>query len=125
MKVVKASGVLCYMAFLAYMSLGTSYPRPVEGMFSAYGTRFFHIIGYWLLTLLVAWLRPSRCRDRAWFAAGIAFAYGAILELLQLFVPGRAFSLGDILANLCGVLGGALCLSCAMAAANAKRVRSP
>ena len=47
------------------------------------------------------------------FRVGIGFslAYGLLMELGQCFVPGRTFSVYDVLANAIGVLIGVLVLT--------------
>ena len=55
----------------------------------------------WLARALGSGTGSARPR---WLAAGLSALYGALLELLQLAVPGRAFEVGDLLANAAGAL---------------------
>jgi VanZ family protein len=61
---------------------------------------WLHLIDYAVLAFALAGaLRASSPSVQAWAGAS---AYGIALELLQWGIPYRAFSLGDIAANLLG-----------------------
>lgn len=66
-----------------------------------------HFIAYGCLMWNVGLLTFSKPKH---FAIGIlcCLAYGALMEFLQDFVPGRYMSLYDIFANAGGVLAGCL-----------------
>lgn len=71
---------------------------------------FSHFIIYALLSLFfVAWKRmnPYFLRQLTIFAC-LAPLFSAVNELLQLLVPGRGFSLMDIVFNISGLLCGVL-----------------
>jgi VanZ family protein len=70
--------------FLGYFALGTFY-------IMWRGDRKFFILGIELLLF-----------------AGIAFSLSLLLEYTQLFIPGRAFNIMDVLFNLAGVAGSIL-----------------
>ena len=84
---------------IAYLSLTPSTSISVgndkAGHFIAYGTLMINI---GLITL------PKIMR----FRSGIIFAvgYGMLMEIGQYFVPGRTFSMYDMLANVLGVAIG-------------------
>ncbi|HEV2201986.1 MAG TPA: VanZ family protein [Bryobacteraceae bacterium] len=40
--------------------------------------------------------------------AGAMIFFGACLELIQTLVPGRSAEVGDLVANICGVVAGVL-----------------
>lgn len=62
--------------------------------------KWLHLIDYAVLAFVLAGaLRASSLSIRAW---GSASAYGVVLEMLQWGIPYRAFSLGDIAANVLG-----------------------
>jgi len=61
-----------------------------------------HLLAYWLLTL--CWLLA--CRGAGGIILAGAVAYGLILELLQVSIPGRSFELMDVVANTVGALAG-------------------
>lgn len=64
---------------------------------------------YLLVSFFLALLISGSLWKKFLFAMGIAFLFGFGMEVLQLFVPGRAFEWGDVLANLAGAfLGGGI-----------------
>ncbi|MCW5964433.1 MAG: VanZ family protein [Bryobacterales bacterium] len=66
--------------------------------------KVWHGSSYLLLALPICFLFPSKlCAFRA--AACLAL-YGALIEVGQLYVPGRSFEWGDIFANATGAFGG-------------------
>lgn len=100
-----------YMALLAWMSLGTSYPGPVESLFREVGSLVLHGLGYFFLSLLFGWALTAKAqKGGALFALAAAFFYGLVLEIAQIYVPTRGFSGVDILVNLVGSGLGALAL---------------
>lgn len=67
-----------------------------------------HLCEYLLLAWLLAQaLRASAQRRLAVIAWGWATAYGAILEMVQAFVPWRSAEISDALANALGAALGA------------------
>jgi len=100
--------VFVWMGFLAYMSLGRDYPPPIEGALAFTGTASLHFGGYAVLAALLGWAWGRRTR-RLLAVAG-AFAYGAVLEMLQLLVPGRTAAWDDLGVNLAGAVTGTLIL---------------
>jgi len=93
-------------AFIGYgLVLGGLSPTPATGT-GVLWDKPLHLTAYLLLFLLgTPLLAPGERRSMAWLAAGV-FAYGALLELGQHFVPGRDMSAGDLLANGLGVAAG-------------------
>ena len=63
-----------------------------------------HFIAYFFTALLFYLAFRTRFKRTDIYAMLFAAGYGAILELAQLFVPGRTCSFGDLVANLSGVL---------------------
>lgn len=101
---------LAWMGFLAYLSLGRTYPPPIEGALAETGTTVLHFGGYAVLAGVLAWALHGRGRPLI-AAPGLAFAYGAILEALQLVFPGRTAEWTDLGINLAGALTGTLLLA--------------
>lgn len=101
---------VAWMGFLAYLSLGRSYPPPIEGALAATGTTVLHFGGYAVLAGVLAWALRGRARPLI-AAPGLAFAYGAVLEALQVVVPGRTAEWTDLGINLAGALTGTLLLA--------------
>lgn len=101
--------VFVWMGFLAYMSLGRDYPPPIEGALAVTGTTILHFGGYAVLAALLGWAIGGR--GRAVLAApALVFAYGSLLEVLQLLVPGRMATWSDLGVNLAGAVTGTLIL---------------
>jgi len=107
-KAVRCVVVLVWMGCLAYLSLGRTYPDPIEGALAFTGTTSLHFGGYAVLAALLGWAWGRRTR-RLLAVAG-AFAYGAVLEALQLLVPGRTAAWDDLGVNLAGAVTGTLIL---------------
>jgi uncharacterized membrane protein YjdF len=63
-----------------------------------------HFIAYFFTALLFYLTFRVRFPKTDIYAMLFAAGYGALLELAQLLVPGRDCSLGDLAANLSGVL---------------------
>ncbi len=102
--------VAAYMALVAYLSLGRSYPAPLDGMFTTVGSRVFHFGGYFGLAVLMGWALWDRCSRTALLALVLAFVYGLFLEGLQHFIPGRGLCGVDLLLNFSGAGIGATCV---------------
>jgi VanZ family protein len=91
---------LGYAAFISWLAL-TPNPPGFGGAFDW----LFHATAFGVQAALLY----SLCR-RFWspvislLAAGAAsIAYGSLIEVLQLGVPGRLFEVSDLVANACGV----------------------
>ncbi|MGE0083146.1 MAG: VanZ family protein [Desulfococcaceae bacterium] len=73
-----------------------------------------HIPAYMILGFL--WLhfieKQKIVRNTAFYVFASASGYGIVNELLQVFVPGRFFSVLDILFNVMGVLLGIMLFRC-------------
>jgi uncharacterized membrane protein YjdF len=63
-----------------------------------------HFAAYFFTALLFYFAFRTRFKRADIYAMLFAAGYGALLELAQLFVPGRDCSFGDLVANLSGVL---------------------
>ena len=81
-----------------------------------------HVAVFACLTLLCAWaLIPlASVRSSILIACGGAFAFGALVEGIQLFVPGREARLFDVFLNGFGVLLGCL-LGCLLGLGMARK----
>ena len=64
-----------------------------------------HIAGYFALTLMLLWSGIDDGR-----ALLMAVSYGAIMEILQLNIPGRHFGIVDVFSN---ALGAGFAITCA------------
>jgi VanZ family protein len=64
-----------------------------------------HFIAYAVLMINIGLVTLPKMKS---FRVGIVFAvcYGMLMEIGQYFVPGRTFSMYDMLANVSGVLIG-------------------
>ena len=59
-----------------------------------------HILGFMVITS--AFCGPLQPRYQNWIL-GIFLAFGVLIELVQLAIPGRSASLFDLLANMVGL----------------------
>lgn len=74
-------------------------------------TNFSHVLGYGLLTwLLASALKERGCPERMalLLAMAAAMVFGLSMEVMQGFVPGRIVDGGDVLFNAFGIGGAAL-----------------
>lgn len=64
-----------------------------------------HTVAFAVQAALLHWLLRARMAAMRSLvvAAACAMGYGLMIELLQLFVPGRFFQLSDLLANGIGI----------------------
>lgn len=108
---------LPYMALVVILSVTPDDPNPGDSVFGwlvhttpSLLQKFLHVCAY--ATLAAAWswtLAPlMSMRGRLIVAFATSVGFGALLEWLQTFVPGRFGSLYDILLNAMGALVGTL-----------------
>ncbi len=97
---------LAAMAVVAYMSLKTSYPHAVQSLFDNLGSVFLHFLAYGGLVALFFWTFLKKDARGLLLAGLFSVSYGLFLEVLQLWVPGRSFSLMDIGVNCLGAMVG-------------------
>ncbi|MGY4706887.1 VanZ family protein [Candidatus Bipolaricaulota sp. J31] len=105
---VKLILLVLHMSLLAWMSLGTGYPGPIASLFRKVSSLVLHVIGYFLLAVLLSWAFMAKGKRAVFLAFPTAFLYGLALEVAQIYVPTRGFSGVDILLNLVGSCAGAL-----------------
>jgi glycopeptide antibiotics resistance protein len=93
-----------WMVFVTIGSLlpSTSFPSWVD--LGGNKDKIAHFVMYFVTSLLFYLTFRNRFRTTDIYAVLFASSYGAILEVAQLFVPGRSCSFKDLVANLSGVL---------------------
>jgi VanZ family protein len=64
--------------------------------------KWFHVGGYATLAALLSYALWATTGRRHAVAVGLAITYGAGIEVVQSFLPYRAFGVGDLLANAVG-----------------------
>lgn len=89
-----------WMVFLTVFSL---VPRTGVDL-GERGDKITHFIAYFFTALLFSVTFRSRFKHPDVSAVLFAFGYGAIIELVQVFVPYRVGSFLDLAANFSGVL---------------------
>ena len=68
--------------------------------------KLIHAVVY-IITTVICLLSLNRYVPRAVFFAGISiFLYSFVIELVQYFLPYRSFSVGDLAANITGIVTG-------------------
>ena len=83
-----------------------------------------HFVLYFVLGLTLAWAREKSVhRLPHWGVVGLGFAYGAVDELHQAFVPNRMPSVSDWVADALGVLAGYAVLTAAFGIQSRRRAR--
>lgn len=101
---------MLYILFVLWMVLltigslfpATSFPSWVD--LGGNRDKVAHFIAYFFTALLFYVAFRTRFKRTDIYAMLFAAGYGALLELAQLFVPGRTSSFGDLVANFSGVL---------------------
>jgi VanZ family protein len=103
---------MAWGAFLMAAALAPSL-GPIEDIdVMPHQDKLFHFVEYLVLAMLtaLALVRGTR-RSREWVLRTTLIAvaaYGVLLEVLQVLVPERDFSLADLAFNLLGALVGTL-----------------
>ena len=90
-----------YTTFVTYISL-----RPVDSTSIEPWDKVGHIVIYSLFAVLGSGVIHNRSQYAALCAAIVV--YGALIEWAQSFLPGRVMSFYDFLANVVGVVLGAI-----------------
>lgn len=92
-------GLVLLLAAIAYLSLTPSTSISVGN------DKVGHFIAYCVLMINMGLVTLPKMKS---FRFGILFSicYGMLMEIGQLYVPGRTFSMYDMLANVSGVLIG-------------------
>jgi hypothetical protein len=98
---------ILFAGWLVMVTIGsllppTSFPSWVD--LGGNRDKVAHFIAYFFTALLFYLAFRPRFRRSDIYAIVFAAGYGALLELAQLFVPGRTCSLGDLVANFSGVI---------------------
>lgn len=91
-------GVVCYVSLIPRVE----FPLDFEGADLVY-----HALAYLWLSLLPFFAFGTG--KRGLLAAFLMIPLGIVLEFGQTFVPGRTFSILDMVANSCGTILGILC----------------
>jgi VanZ family protein len=98
--VIKKTVFFSSLLALAVLSLAPGEALPDTGV----SDKLEHFAAYGALGLMGIYAYPEKSRLR-WVVIGLV-GYGIGLEMLQILVPSRFFSIGDIIANTLGVLSG-------------------
>jgi hypothetical protein len=106
MKISRTLYIL-FLGWICAVTIGsllpsTSFPAWVD--LGGNRDKIAHFAAYFVTSLLFYLTFRTRFKKIDIYATLFSFGYGAILELLQLFVPGREPSLQDLMANFSGVL---------------------
>jgi len=106
MKIARTLYIL-FVVWVVLVTIGsllpaTSFPSWVD--LGENRDKVAHFIAYFFTALLFYVAFRTRFKRTDIYAMLFASCYGALMELAQLFVPGRTCSLGDLAANLSGVL---------------------
>lgn len=89
-----------YVIFVTYVSL-----RPSVGVPLNLWDKAGHVFAYCLFAILA--YAVVRARPAYYQLCLLIFAYSALMELCQSFLPGRVMSGYDMVANALGLLSGA------------------
>jgi len=106
MKIARMLYIL-FLVWMVFLTIGsflpsTSFPTWVD--LGGDRDKVAHFVAYFITSLLFYLTFRSRFKKTDIYAILFAAGYGVLMELAQLFVPGRVCSLGDLMANFSGVL---------------------
>jgi len=94
---------MCSLIIIVYFSLQPSMAITAQ---SRYLDKIFHLLSYlWLAMLLMFYLRTNRS---FLLVPVLLILLGIALEILQSYIPGRFYSVPDMISNSLGVVAGAL-----------------
>jgi len=106
-----------WMALIFVLSVGPTGPEV-----SSFWPNLVHFLEYGILGILLlraiiyTWNMASAVSSA--LAIGIAFGYGAAMEIVQLSLPHRGFSTEDMMVNLAGAVAGLVLLKLGMRVKN-------
>lgn len=118
--IVKYLQFWLYLLYCSYLGLT---PSPNQGLIEAFSDKVLHGGGYLLLIVScnIAYL-PNR---QLLLKIALLLGFSTAIEIAQHFIPRRGFSLGDLLANLAGLLLGAVLIVLFSRATNPKLRQQP
>jgi VanZ family protein len=96
------TALFLYLTLLFYISLRPVGTGPVSGASSS--LLYLHIIAYAALSFLAITAYPLHFRQQGPTILAAVFAIGIGIELMQIPVQGRFFSVLDIAANGAGII---------------------
>jgi VanZ family protein len=95
--------IYIFVVWMVFLTVASLLPRGGVGLGETWD-KVVHFGAYFITSLLFYYVFRSRFERADIYAVLFAFGYGVILEVAQLFVPGRSCSLKDLMANFSGVL---------------------
>lgn len=96
-------------------------PAPPASLDSGWD-KLNHMLAFTALAFSGCLSYPSSGRRRALILFGLLI-FGGLIEVLQLFVPGRSAEWGDLLADVIGIACGALIAACVLRSAVMRSAR--
>lgn len=101
-KVPRILRVLQFWLFLLYCTYLSLTPSPHEVLIESFSDKFLHFTGYLLLLVsLDLAYRPQRSLP---IKIAVLLGYSLLIECAQSLISNRSFSIGDLFANLTGLL---------------------
>jgi VanZ family protein len=98
--------LLRFAAWLSVLGLALASWTPGDEMIrTGANGKVEHALAYFISALLLLWSYP---RWTHWLLGGALVIYAGILEVGQIYVPGRNSQFGDFAASSLGVLIGAV-----------------
>lgn len=98
---------IIYMIVLALLSLTSRYPEGIVSIVETFSDMVLHGLAYLILALLISWARSITHLKGIIIVIAFSSIYGLILELIQLAIPERSFSITDLTMNSIGASIGA------------------
>jgi VanZ family protein len=94
---------ILFVGWMVFLTVFSLIPR-VGVDVGERGDKVAHFIAYFITAFLSYLVFRTRFRSADIYAVLFAFGYGAVIELVQVFVPYRVGSFLDLVANFSGVL---------------------
>ncbi len=107
------------IAIVGYLALT---PRPPEGVDLGWD-KLNHLLAFATLAVCACLSAPDCGARHRWLLVGL-LGFGGLIEVVQLFVPGRSAEWSDLLADAIGVAAGAVVAAVVLRAASTPPARS-
>lgn len=81
-----------------------------------------HLVAFTSLAFAATLSSPASRRTRVWLLVAL-LGFGGLIEVFQLFVPGRSAEWADLMADAAGIAFGAMVASCLLGVLTAVEAR--
>jgi len=112
--------LMLLIVVVSYLALA---PKPPTGVDLGWD-KLNHMMAFTALAFAASLGYPAPMRVRVLSLAGL-LAFGGLIEILQLYVPGRSAEWGDLLADAIGIVLGVATAAAVLRAATLSSAEAP